>query len=134
MARKPRSSGSDGPPPEPQLHEPIADVGAKIAERVQKGQDLLPSRRNIATPEELKSRQQQMYTWNDYDHTLVRRMLGPGGENEYRNMVSIGGSSDPRGQIDELESDLSYYLRQPESIVERLPLGPRAPGGSRGGL
>ncbi len=121
MASKSRSSAQQ-PPDEPVLSEPPESVEAKIHERIDKGLELLPSRHPINTVDDLKARRQKMYTWNEYNHTLLRRLLGPAATKEYRNSISFGGSSSPAGQVRELEDDLHYYIRQLDSIRERLPL------------
>ncbi len=122
MAARKRSSGEDASEEGPRLTEPLASVVAKITERIERGRALLPASRPISTVDALKARKYEYDTWNDYNHTLLRRLLGAGADSVYRDPYSFGGSSDPNTQTRELQDDVEYYLRQLESVVERLPL------------
>ncbi len=119
MARK-RAGAQPGPDQsQPRLTEPLPSVDTKISDRIEKGRALL------SVPEatqDLKEREREMYTWNDYNHTLLRRLLGPAIADEYRGPVSFGGSTTPEVRLREFEEDVASYLRQLESIRERLGL------------
>jgi len=121
MARKQQGAAPDHG--EPRLTEPIATAEAKISERIDKGQQLSTQITPISSVEELKARKAAWYSWDEYNRTLLTRLLGKPVLDEYVASIGIYGSpSSPQAEIREFEEDLARDIRKLESIRDRLPL------------
>jgi len=101
----------------------------KITQRIELGTQLKSTQ--ISTPAELKQAQSNFYTWNDYNEELLSRLFdNPSIRDGYRKSFFIGSATEEPlyKQVEELRDDIDYYLRNLESIRERLELSDVSPG------
>src|SRR6266571_3229736 len=122
MARK----ASQSPPPDANVYLtlPREEAAAKIAERIQRGDEL--KTRPITSFEVHGQVQRDYWTWNEYNEELLRRMFtSPKVAEEYSSSIGVFGVGGPRRldhDIKELRDDIDDRIRRLASITDRLEL------------
>lgn len=120
MARS--SGGVPQAPSEPVLAVTLDVASTKIQSQVEAGEQIRLAMNNVRTVDDIESCQRRVWTWHEYNETLLRKLLGPGSEQVYRQLISFGGGSSPQEKARDVVRDLDYYQRQLTSVLERLPL------------
>jgi len=107
---------------EPGLLVPRAQLEADLSDRIAAGNEL--RNRNVAGPEGLQELQDDYYTWDEYNITLLKRSFTTSAiADTYQDLVlALGGQSTIAEQYRELVDDIAERIRRLKSIQSRLPL------------
>lgn len=111
------------PLPPPMLLIPKEVASEKITQRIEFGTQLKSTQ--ISTPAELKQAQSNFYTWTEYNEELLSRMFDNLSIRDgYRKSFLIASAHEEPlfKQVEEFRDDIDYYLRNLESIRERLEI------------
>jgi hypothetical protein len=111
-----------GEPEEPRLKVAATTAREQLVDRISVGRELSTQSRPLSDLDALKAREQEMYSWTEYNRSLLRRLFDGPILEEYRPPISFGGAAAPQARLREFEEDLAGYIRKLESIVNRLPL------------
>lgn len=123
MARK----TTQQPPQSPlRLQTPAGDARQKLAERIEKGRQLLQVK--VSSPEQLSEVQNEYYKWSDYNAELLKQLFSNESMAKEYTFFGIGfiGERSFQEKVRELNSDINEKIRRLESISERLELIPLA--------
>jgi predicted nucleotide-binding protein len=107
----------------PSLTARREQVAAELDDRMAKGRELLE--RPIRVDKDVDSLRGAYYTWDDYNHELLRkRFTSSAIADQYRRSVGafVVGAQSLAQNLKETHDDIRYKQRQLESIKERLPL------------
>jgi predicted nucleotide-binding protein len=120
-----RRSRSTPPPAElpPQLTVARDWLGAELDIRISRGNELLE--REISSEDDLRSAENDYYTWDEYNHTLLQRSFTSSKPaDDYRGLVfAFGGRNELLfKQIEEFHDDMQDKIRRLASLKEQLPL------------
>jgi len=93
----------------------------RLAERIKLGQDLL--RFEPITDDDLEELQNQYYTWDEFNTTLLRNSFTTAEESRnYTSIVAIGWADDPQTRYQQIVGSLKGSIRRLTSAKERLSL------------
>lgn len=95
----------------------------KINNRIELGNKI--KNYKITSLTELKNAQSEFYTWTEFNEELLSRIFDNSTiKDGYRRTFRIGGGGEQSltEKIDELKEDVEYYVRQLESIRDRLEI------------
>ena len=108
---------------------PRVEAARRIGAQIEKGKELLS--RKIGDERELENARHAMYAWTDYNEELLKRIVDTDElVKGYRLLGIYGGSTGPtsfREEVEEFRSDVDYYVRALQSMLNRLELIPEAP-------
>jgi hypothetical protein len=98
------------------------ELASQLDDRVARGKELVE--RKIDSKDDLGSAQNDYYTWNEYNETLLQRSFTTSKPaDDYRGVViGFGGSDLLVEQIAELHNDVQRKIRRLVSLREQLPL------------
>ena len=106
----------------PQLTVARDALGSQLDDRIRRGNELLE--REINSEDGLQSAQNDYYTWDEYNETLLQRSFTTSKPaDDYRGVgFGFGGSDLLSKQIEELHDDVQRKIRRLASLKEQLPL------------
>jgi len=98
----------------------------RLAERIKLGQDLL--RFEPITDDDLEELQNQYYTWDEFNTTLLRNSFTTAeASRNYTSIVAIGWADDSPTRYRQIVDSLKGSLRRLTSVKERLSLFEEVP-------
>lgn len=121
MARSSRPA-QPSVPSEPRLTVPVPAAAAKIEERIAVAESISAQIAAVQSLSDIDECRRKVWTWHEYNVTLLRRLLGPAADDVYHQRISFGGASSPNARLAEINEDLKAYVRQLESVRDRLAL------------
>jgi predicted nucleotide-binding protein len=124
------------------LKLPLPDARAQLTEQIEAGRQFIdtdaanlegqlagmPYGRLMTTPpgtQEVWALRRKVGQWSDYNRTWLNTHLGGEAAEEYERAsthFTLGGSDNPRVELDFLRSEIEQEISKLESIRDRLPL------------
>jgi predicted nucleotide-binding protein len=109
------------------LRVPAGEARQRIAERIEKGKELL--KLQITSPEKLEQARNDYHKWSDYNTELLKQLFSNESiANEYSSGIAfaVSGETSFYEELKEFLSDVKEKIHRLESISERLELIPLA--------